>query len=158
MLSIIDKGGLIQHFPKRTLADLYAYISFYQWVEGRKRKYGIGIDKLIPKDMEEFRKKMTGKETSEYPDMQRDITAFVLINVKAKSEFRIMDKLFVHKEVKELHTVHGDVDILAKIVLKRDLLSSDAEIIGKFVHDHIRGISGVNSTQTLIPGASKIKV
>lgn len=157
LVSIIEKGGLNRHFPKRTIADLYAYISFYQWVEGRKRKYGIGIDKQIPKNMEEFRKKMAGKETSEYPDMRRGITAFVLINVKSKSEFRIMDKLFVHKEVKELHTIHGDVDILAKIVLTRDLLSSDAEIIGKFVHDNIRGISGVSSTQTLIPGSSKIR-
>ena len=106
--------------------------------------------------MEAFRNKMADMKEQQYPEMQRDITAFVLIIVKAKSEYRIMDKLFVHDEVKELHSVHGDVDIIAKIVLTRDMLSSDAEIIGDFVHDHIRGISGVSSTQTLIPGYSKI--
>ena len=157
LVSIIEKGGLIRFFPERTLADLYIYIAYHQWELGRERKYGIGIDKQIPKDMEEFRSKMAGLKEQEYPDMQRGIIAFVLINVKAKSEFRVIDKLFVHKEVKELHSVHGDVDIVAKIVLKRDLLSSDAEIIGQFVYDKIRGISGVTSTQTLIPGFSKVR-
>ena len=157
LIAIIDKEQLIGHFQNRTLADLYAYISFHQWEKNLSRKYGIGIDKLIPKDMEAFRNKMADMKEQQYPELQRDITAFVLIIVKAKSEYRIMDKLFVHDEVKELHSVHGDVDIIAKIVLRRDMLSSDAEIIGDFVHDHIRGISGVSSTQTLIPGYSKIK-
>ena len=157
LVAIIDRGRLIRHFQNRTLSDLYAYISFQQWERNLSRKYGIGIDKLIPKDMEAFRNKMADKKEEQYPEMHRDITAFVLINVKAKSEYRIMDKLFVHDEVKELHSVHGDVDIIAKIVLTRDMLSSDAEIIGQFVHDHIRGISGVSSTQTLIPGYSKSK-
>ena len=157
LIGIIEKEQLIRHFRNRTPSDLYAYISFHQWEKNRSRKYGIGIDKLIPKDMEAFRNKMADMKEREYPDMKREITAFVLIIVKAKSEYRIMDKLFVHDEVKELHGVHGDVDIIAKIVLTRDLLSSDAEIIGQFVHNHIRGISGVSSTQTLIPGYSKIK-
>ena len=157
LVSVIEKGDLIRFFPERTLADLYAYMSYHQWELGRKRKYGIGIDKQIPKDMEEFRNKMADLKEQEYPDMQRGIIAFVLINVKAKSEYRVIDKLFVHDEVKEMHSVHGDVDIIAKIVLRRDLLSSDAEIIGQFVHENIRGISGVTSTQTLIPGFSKVK-
>jgi DNA-binding Lrp family transcriptional regulator/uncharacterized ParB-like nuclease family protein len=157
LVSIIEKGDLLDLFPQRTLADLYAYMSYHQWELGRQRKYGIGIDKKIPKDMEEFRNKMAELKEQEYPDMQRGITAFVLINVKSKSEYRVIDKLFVHPEVKEMHSVHGDVDIIAKIVLKRDLLSSDAEIIGQFVHENIRGISGVTSTQTLIPGYSKVR-
>jgi len=157
LITIIDKGQLIRHFQNRTLPDLYVYISFHQWERNLSRKYGIGIDKLIPKDMEAFRNKMADMKEQQYPELQRDITAFVLINVKAKSEYRIIDKLFVHHEVKELHSVHGDVDIIAKIVLTRDMLSSDAEIIGNFVHDHIRGVSGVSSTQTLIPGYSKMK-
>ena len=157
LLTIIEKGQLLENFQNRTETDLYVYITLHQWEQSRGRKYGIGIDRQIPRDMEAFRKKMADTKEHKYPDMHRNITAFVLINVKAKSEFRIMDKLFVHDEIKELHSVHGDVDILAKVVLTRDLLSSDAEIIGQFVHDNIRGISGVNSTQTLIPGHSKIK-
>jgi len=158
LIGIIEKGRLLRNFRHRTLADLYVYISSHQWGKRPARQYGIGIDKKIPKDMEAFRNKMADTNEREYPDMQRDITAFVLINVKAKSEYRIMNKLFVHNEIKELHSVHGDVDIIAKVVLTRDLLTSDAEIIGQFVHEHIRGISGVNSTQTLIPGYSKMKI
>jgi hypothetical protein len=157
LAGIVRKSGLLDHFPDRTVADLYAYVSFHQWEIGRQRKYGIGLDKLIPKDMEAFRKKMENTQEREYPEMKRGITAFVLITVKAKSEYRIMDKLFKLREVREIHSVHGEVDLLVKVVLTRDLLTSDAEIIGNFVHEHIRGISGVSSTKTLIPGHSKIK-
>ena len=157
LAGIIMKSGLLDHFPGRTVADLYAYISFHQWEIGRRRTYGIELDELIPKDMEAFRKKMAESQNCEYPEMTRDITAFVLITVKAKSEYRIMDKLYRLEEVREIHSVHGEVDLLVKVVLIRDLLSSDAEVIGNFVHENIRGISGVSSTQTLIPGHSKIK-
>ena len=157
LVAIIKRGHLLESFPNRTIDDLYAYISFHQWEKGMTRKYGIGIDQLIPKDMEAFRKNMADKKEFEYPEMQRMITAFVLINVSAKRGDRILNKLFDLEEVREVHSVHGDVDILAKVVLKRDLLSSDAEIIGQFVQNHVRQIPGIHSTQTLIPGLSKTK-
>jgi len=154
---IIQKGNLIRSFPGRTIADLYIYISFHQWEKRAARKYGIGVDRLIPRKMEEFRKKMANKNEAEYPDMQREITAFILINVKAGREIRIIDKLFNLDEVRELHSIHGNIDIIAKIILKRDLLASDSEIIAHFVDRYVRRISGIASTQTLIPGYSKIK-
>ncbi|MGD9368787.1 MAG: Lrp/AsnC ligand binding domain-containing protein [Desulfobacteraceae bacterium] len=157
LLSIIRNGNLIHMFPDRTLDDLYAYISYHQWEAGKKRKYGIGIDRLIPNDMEAFRKKMSNTSESNYPEMLRKITAFVLMKVTGKNERSIMDQLFALKEVQELHSIHGEADILVKIVLTRDLLSSDAEIISEFVHDQMRQIKGVLSTQTLIPGRSLIR-
>jgi DNA-binding Lrp family transcriptional regulator len=157
LLSIIRKGNIIKLFPKRTLDDLYAYISYHQWEAGKKRKYGIGIDRLIPNDMEAFRKKMATTSESNYPEMLRKITAFVLMKVTGKSEQPIMQRLFALKEVQEIHAIHGDADLLVKIVLTRDLLSSDAEIISEFVHDQMRQIPGVVSTQTLIPGRSMIR-
>lgn len=157
LTGIVKKSGLLEHFPNRTIADLYVYISYHQWEKGRRRKYGIGIDNLIPRDMEAFREKMTDTQEREYPEMKTGITAFILMTVKAKSEYRVMDKLYQLEQVREIHSVHGEVDILIKIVLTRDLLTSDAEIIGDFVYEHIRGISGVSSTRTLIPGHSRIK-
>ena len=157
LVGIIQKGRLNEPFPKRTMADLYAYISFHQWNEGLSREYGLGINKLISSDMEAFRRKMAKKGDEEYPDMHREMTAFVLMHVAAKREHRIMEKLFALDEVREIHSVHGDVDMIVKIVLTRDLLSSDAEVIGQFVHNEIRQLPGVISTQTLIPGLSKIK-
>ncbi len=155
--AIIRKGNLIRFFPDRSQDDLYAYVSYQQWERGRKRKYGIGIDRLIPRDMEAFRAKMASKKETEYPEMLREITAFVLINVKGKSERRLMDKLYHIKEVREIHSIHGNVDILLKVVLTRDLLSSDAEIISDFVYRELRQLTGIISTQTLIPGQSMIK-
>ena len=157
LTGIIERARLLEAFPDRTVADLYCYISLYQWEKGGKLKYGDGIDELVCHSMEEFRATISGKEESEYPDMLRQITAFVLMNVSARKEYRIIDKLFELKEVREIHAVHGDVDIIAKIVLTRDLVSSDAQIIGHFVHTHVRQLPGVVSTQTLIPGVSKIK-
>ncbi|MEE4164661.1 MAG: Lrp/AsnC ligand binding domain-containing protein, partial [Desulfocapsaceae bacterium] len=157
MISIIEKGNLLPSFPGRTLDDLYAYISFHQWEKGRMRRYGIGIDKLIPRDMEAFREKMAKMNKDEYPEMLRSITAFITMNVEAKGELKVVEKLFALPEVKEVHSIHGSIDILAKIVLTRDLLSSDAEVIGHFVHESVRQIPGILSTQTLIPGTSKIK-
>jgi DNA-binding Lrp family transcriptional regulator len=101
---------------------------------------------------------MANKRQSEYPEMLREITAFILMNVKGgKNEYRIMERLYELSEVKELHSIHGNVDLLVKVVLTRDLLSSDAEIISEFVHEKMRPIQGVVSTQTLIPGKSMIK-
>jgi DNA-binding Lrp family transcriptional regulator len=158
MTAIIQKAGLMDSFPDRTVSDLFSYISYHQWILGRSRKYGVGIDDLIPKDMEAFREQMANKSNGDYPDMQRWITTFVLMNVEAKRERKIMDRLFNLEEVEEVHSVHGAFDLIAKVVLTRDLLCSDAEVICDFVQDKIRLINGVKATQTLIPGASKIKL
>lgn len=158
LVAIIRKGRLIEHFPDRTLADLYAFLSVHQWEKkDQELRYGVGISKLVAKDMEEFRRNMAKLKETEYPEMLREVTAFVLINVSAKKDYRLVDKLFSLEEVQEVHSVHGSVDVIAKITLQRDLVSSDAETIGDFVHNRIRQISGVISTQTLIPGYSKQK-
>jgi DNA-binding Lrp family transcriptional regulator len=155
--TIIKRARLIDSFPGRTIADLYAYVTLHQWKEGRKRHYGVGIDKLITKNMEDFRKKMATLKDAEYPEMKRGITVFILMSVQAKKEFKLIEKLYELEEVREIHSVHGDVDLLVKVVLTRDLLSSDAEIISQFVHEKVRQLPGVNSTNTLIPGLSRIK-
>ncbi len=157
LADIIRKGNLLTFFQGRTLDDLYAYISFHQWEKGRTRKYGIGIDRLIPQSMEAFRKKMAKIKKEEYPEMLRGITAFIMITSDAKREIKIVDRLFALPEVREVHAVHGSIDILVKVELTRDLLTSDAEVLGEFVQEKVRQVPGVLSTQTLIPGQSRIK-
>ena len=157
LCNIIKNGRLGDSFPERTIADLYAYITLHQWKEGRKRRYGIGIAQLIQNDMEAFRKKMEDLKDSEYPEMKHGITVFILMSVQAKKEVKLMEKIYELEAVREIHSVHGDVDLLVKVVLTRDLLSSDAEIISEFVHEKIRQLPGVISTTTLIPGISRIK-
>lgn len=157
LTTIIKNGNLIKYFPKRSLADLYTYISYHHWERTSSRQYGIGIDRLIPKSMESFRAAMLEKSTPDYPEMKRSISAFVMINIDTSTEVKVIDKLFALDEVQEVHSVHGAIDVLAKIVLKRDFLASDAEIIAEFVDQRIRKIHGINRTQTIIPGISKVK-
>ena len=154
---LINKGNLIQHFPKRSIADLYTYITYHHWERTSSRQYGIGIDQLIPRSMEAFRTAMLEKNIPDYPEMKRSITAFVLININTSTHVKILDKLFAINEVKEVHSVHGTIDILVKIVLERDFLASDAEIIAEFVDQRVRKIPGINRTQTVIPGISRVK-
>lgn len=157
-VEIIKNGNLHDHFPGRSLGDLYAYISVHQWEAlNRKMSYGIGVTSLVSQDMEEFRAKMATIDKGDYPDMLREITVFVLMGVEARREKRVIDKLIQLDEITEIHSVHGSVDIVLKIVLKRNLVMSDAETIGDFVHSMIRQIPGVLSTQTLIPGFSHVK-
>ncbi len=157
LTTLIKNGQLNRYFPKRTLADLYAYISYHHWDRSSSRHYGIGIDRLIPRSMQAFRTAMLEKTTPDYPEMKRSITAFILINMDTSTQVKIIDKLFALDEVQEVHSVHGTIDILVKIVLKRDLLASDSEIIAEFVDQRIRKMHGINRTQTIIPGISKVK-
>ncbi len=157
LTALIKNGQLDKHFPRRTIADLYAYISYHHWDRPSSRHYGIGIDRLIPRSMEAFRSAMLEKALPDYPEMKRSITAFVMINLDTSTEVKVLDKLFALEEVQEVHSVHGTIDILAKIILKRDFLASDAEIIAEFVDQKIRKIHGINRTQTIIPGISKVK-
>jgi hypothetical protein len=91
MTSIIGNGGLVKYFPGRTVADLYTYIAHHHWDRSSMRRYGIGIDRLIPKSMEDFRKTMLEKNTPDYPEMKRTITAFVMINIDTKTEHKVID-------------------------------------------------------------------
>ena len=157
LATIIDNSKLAKSFPGRTVDDLYLYISIHQWEVGSKRTYGIGVDKLIPTDMEAFRQKMAEHKEQEYPDMKQEISVFILLNVEGKYEQQVFDKLLTLEEVREVHSVNGSIDMIAKITLMRDLLSSDAEILSQFIQSTIRQWKGVVSTQTLIPGMSRIK-
>jgi len=157
LAAIIKNSRLDSYFPNRTRSDLYAYIAICQWEKGKEREYDIGIDQLIPKSMEEFRLKMEQLKEFELPEMKLLISAFILIEVKVGKEYEVMKRLHNLEEIQEVHFVHGIFDLIAKVIMKRDLLSSDVEIIGQFIHKKVRRVQGVTKTQTLIPISSKEK-
>jgi hypothetical protein len=157
LVSILEANELPRRFPGRTAADLYTYISSHQWGRRHERSYGFGIDQILGSDMEEFRKNMANRKETDYPEMLREMTVFILMNISARHETKIIDRLFSIDEIREVHSVHGNIDIIVKAVLTRDLLSSDAEVVSRFVQQRIRRIPGILSTQTLIPGISKVK-
>jgi hypothetical protein len=148
---------LVESFPERTVADLYAYITLRHWKQSRIRHYGVGINKLIEQNMEAFRKKMTELKSPDYPEMKQSITFFILMKLQTNRETKLIEKLYALEEIKEIYWVHGDVDLLVKVEMTRELISSDAEIISQFVYERVRQLPGIISTNTLIPGISKIK-
>lgn len=156
-VNIIRDGNLLRFFPTRTVGDLYSYLSYQQWGNWWDQDEGKSIDDFIFTNMEAFRENMKNKEYTPYEDMQREITAFILMNVETRKEKNIMDKLFAIDAVQEVHSVHGNIDIIVKVVLKRNLVSSDAEVLTDFVQRYIRSIPGIASTHTLVPGMSKVK-
>ena len=89
--------------------------------------------------------------------MKQSITVFILMNLQTNREKKLIEKLYALEEIKEIYWVHGDVDLLVKVELTRDLVSSDAEVISQFVYEGVRQLPGIISTNTLIPGFSKIK-
>lgn len=158
LISVIQKSDLLSAFPQRTMADLYIYITHHQWgIKDQARHYGVGLNQMIPADMETFREKMAEVQNVDYPEMTHTITVFVTMNVSPKYEEKIIAKLFAFNEVKEIHSIHGNVDLLVKVELTRTLLSSDAETISNFVQEKLRKLAGIISTQTMIPGFSKFK-
>ncbi len=158
LIDIIKHNQLVKAFPKRTLADLYAYISYHKWKKGRKkRRYNIGINEQIPKSMERFRAKMMEKKSLDMPEMKRTASAFLHISVETGKEDRIMEKLFAYKEVEEVHFVPGDFDIIMKIAVDLDLIESESEVIGHFIQSKVRRLSGVVRTKTIIPISSRQK-
>ena len=157
LFSMVSSSGLAASFPGRTVDDLCLYISVHQWELSKRRRYGIGIDRLISKNMEEFRAKMAEYRAAEYPEMKREITIFILLNIEGRHENHIMDKLLQLDEIDEVHSVHGSIDMIVKAKLMRDLLTSDAELISQFTHSHVRNLRGVKGSQTLIPGVSRVR-
>ncbi len=92
-----------------------------------------------------------------FPEMKRVTTAFIMISVNPELEKEAVEKLYAYNEVTELHYVPADFDVIAKIVLERDLLSSESEVVRQFVQEKVRRIPAVTWTQTIIPLSSKIK-
>ena len=93
---------------------------------------------------------MADLKSFEYPEMKSSTTVFILMNLQTSKEMKLIEKLYALDEVKEIYSVHGDVDLLVKVQLTRDLLSSDAEVISQFVYERVRQLPGIISTNTLL--------
>ena len=70
--------------------------------------------------------------------------AYLLLVVDGGSENRIVEKLQQHKEVKEVHIVTGQYDIIAKVEFR------DVRDIQGFVLKNIRPLTEIRATSTMI--------
>ena len=96
-------------------------------------------------------------ENAEFRDVRSVARAFLLINVVAGKEDTVVDKLLKVEEIREVHTVPGDYDLLVVIEVQRGFVKPAPERLGEIVKGKVRRIAGISQTMTLIPLASKVK-
>ena len=70
--------------------------------------------------------------------------AYVQIALDSAKEREVLDRLAKMGEVREVHILFGEWDMIAKIELK------DPEKIGNFIMENIRSLPGVKMTSTMI--------
>ena len=70
--------------------------------------------------------------------------AYVQISLDSAREKEILTKIEKMKEVKEVHILFGEWDMIAKIDV------SSAEALGSFIMDNLRSLPGVKLTSTMI--------
>jgi Lrp/AsnC family transcriptional regulator, regulator for asnA, asnC and gidA len=83
--------------------------------------------------------------------------AFVLLQVDAGSAKNVADRLLDFDEVKEVHIITGEWDILAVIEAERQIVAPTDEAVLQVVLDKIDKVPHVRRSNTIIPSFSKSK-
>ena len=72
------------------------------------------------------------------------VLAYVLFKVSSGTEREVAQKLIEFDEVMQADIIFGEYDVVAKILAK------DLEALEDFVSDHVRNVSNVLVTSTMI--------
>ena len=83
--------------------------------------------------------------------------AFVLLKVEPGHEEEVIDSLLKLDEVKEVHVVPGEWDVLAVIQAEKEVVSPGDEKVYKLVMGKIGKIKHVRDTNTMVSHFSRIK-
>lgn len=83
--------------------------------------------------------------------------AFVLIKVDPGHEEEVMDNLFKLDEVKEVHVVPGEWDLLAVILAEKEVILPSDEKVYDLVMRKIGKIKHIRDTLTMVSHFAKTK-
>ena len=83
--------------------------------------------------------------------------AFVLLKVKPGNEEQVVDDLMKIEEIREVHIVPGEWDILAVISAQKEIVVPSDEKVYKVVMEKIEKIRHVQDTLTMVSQFSKSK-
>jgi DNA-binding Lrp family transcriptional regulator len=90
--------------------------------------------------------------------MKRSMRAFVFINVTPVGKVEdVTKKLLRFDEVKEVHMITGEKDLIAVLEVERELLARSSKKVLDFVVKKIANIDNVKRTETIIPTYSITK-
>ncbi len=88
---------------------------------------------------------------------QRRQKAFVLVKVAPGHERDVMNRLMKFDEVKEVHIVPGEWDIIAVVEAEKGIVVSSDERVYGIVLEKIGKTRHVQDTNTMVPHFSKSK-
>lgn len=83
--------------------------------------------------------------------------AFVLIKVDPGHEDDVMDDLFKLDEVKEVHVVPGEWDLLAVVQAEKEIALPSDEKVYELVMRKIQKIKHIKDTNTMVSHFSRTK-
>ncbi len=72
------------------------------------------------------------------------VIAYVLITVRHGTNEEVAEELMKLEEVKELHILYGQYDIITKVEIK------EIKELDTFIFKNVKAVSGVEGTETLI--------
>jgi len=88
---------------------------------------------------------------------RRTQRAFILLKVEPGHEREVMRELAGHDEVREVHVIGGEWDVLAVLEVRREIIAPSDEQVYNYVVDRLRKVRHVQDTKTLIPHLSTFK-
>ena len=97
---------------------------------------------------------MNNEETR---DLKQIAEVFLLINVVSGKEDSIARKLMRVPEIRKVHTVLGEYDLIAVMEVERGFIKPAADKVAEILKTKVRKIAGISHTETLIPISSKVK-
>lgn len=83
--------------------------------------------------------------------------AFVLVKTAPGKEREVSDKMFKVPEVREVHILTGDWDLLVVVETDDKSTLQKGEKVLDLVYDKIRSVKHVQQTSTIIPSFSKYR-
>ncbi len=83
--------------------------------------------------------------------------AFVLVKTDPGKERDVADRLYKIPEVREVHLITGEWDILVVIETEREIVLPTDEKVLELVMDKITTLPYLRDTNTMIPSFSKYK-
>jgi len=107
-------------------------------------KYYINFTVLLEKKLEKILIVAKGYKRSVEIDIDKMVTAFVLIMTKTGKEKEVISELQRMDGIKEAWAVYGDYDIIAKATV------SDLDRLNSLLLQKIRSITNISMTSTLI--------
>jgi DNA-binding Lrp family transcriptional regulator len=89
--------------------------------------------------------------------LPRTQKAFILLKVEPGTEKHVIDDLLKIEEIRAVHIIPGDWDLLAEVVAEKEIVVPSDQKVYTVVMDKIRKVKHIEDTNTMVSQFSKSK-